>query len=115
MRPSRYDDSLTPSVYFENYNRAGLPRNITDASGTSVLAYDHANRLISVTGQEGGLFPGIVVSNHFNQVHGRDLLQVLNLNAQPSNLTSAGYAFDTYGRLGTVSVVIFPPRYRVHA
>ena len=77
-----YSDG-TPSVYFDDFNRAGLPRSITDASGTSVLAYDHANRLISVTGQEGGLFPGIVVSNHFHQVYGRDLLQVLNLNVNP--------------------------------
>ena len=41
-----YSDD-TPDVNFTDYNRLGLPRQLTDGAGTHTLAYDHLGRLTS--------------------------------------------------------------------
>ncbi|HWX22089.1 MAG TPA: RHS repeat-associated core domain-containing protein [Candidatus Binatia bacterium] len=92
-----YNDG-TPSVQFINYNRAGLPRQIVDASGISTLSYDHASRLLA-TEYTYGPFAGITVTNHFDGIHGRDSLAVLGLSSSLQD----NYGYDDYGRLGAVS------------
>jgi len=69
-----------------------------DASGTSVLTYDHANRL-AVASRTDGLLAGIIVTNHFQAPNGRDSVGVLGL----SEPLRHDYAYDAYGRLGPVS------------
>jgi len=90
-----YSDG-TPSVFYNQYNRAGQPREIVDASGTSELAYDYASRLITST---CGLLGGVTVSNHFNPFLGRDAVAVLGLTTSLED----DYGYDAYGRLGAVT------------
>jgi RHS repeat-associated protein len=92
-----YSDG-TASVYYNNFNRAGQPREIVDASGTSELAYDYASRLITST-YASGVLSGITVSNHFNPYFGRDAVAVLGLSGPLED----DYLYDAYGRLGVVS------------
>lgn len=92
-----YDDG-TPSVYFNNYNRVGAPREVADASGTNELTYDYANRLIATYCARGAL-AGITVSNHFNPSLGRDSVSVSGLASSLQD----NYGYDSYGRLGSVS------------
>jgi RHS repeat-associated protein len=101
-----YNDS-TPWVAFNNYNRAGLPREIIDATGTNELTYDHANRLLT-TYCPNGLLAGITVSNHFDARYGRDALSVLSIN---NPLSTINYFYDSYGRLGTVSSGVYSAEY----
>ena len=91
-----YNDG-TPTVTFNNYSRADLPRQIVDATGTNDLVYDYANRLVSMTG-ENGIYAGITVSNHFDPHLGRDMLKVTG----PSWALEDDYNYDGYGRLGSV-------------
>jgi RHS repeat-associated protein len=92
----QYNDG-TPNVYFNNYNRAGQPREIIDGSGTNELTYDYACRLVTST-CINGMLNGITVSNHFNPYYGRDAVAVLGL---PSSLED-DYVYDNYGRLSSV-------------
>src|SRR5258707_6858024 len=71
-----YYSDATPGVYFNNYNRAGQPREVVDANGTCALTYDHANRLLK-TAYTYGPLAGVKITNHFNAVYGRDALAVL--------------------------------------
>ncbi|MDR3578326.1 MAG: hypothetical protein P4L50_31070 [Anaerolineaceae bacterium] len=93
-----YSDG-TPNVYFNNYNRAGQPRQIVDGSGTTEMTYDHASRLVA-SYCSAGLLNGITVSNHFDPYKGRDAVAVLN-NA--TEMLEDDYGYDAYGRLGSVS------------
>ena len=92
-----YSDG-TPSVLFNNYNRAGQPREIVDESGVNELTYDYASRLVSVTGASG-IYAGIIVSNHFNPVYGRAAMICSNL----SSTLETDYGYDAYGRMNAVS------------
>ncbi len=92
-----YNDG-TPSVLLNNYNRTGQPRKIVDASGTNELMYDYASRLVSVSGASG-LYDGIVLSNHFNSVYGRDAMVCSGL----SSTLETEYGYDSYGRMNGVS------------
>ena len=92
-----YNDG-TPSVLFNNYNRAAEPREIVDGGGTTELAYDYACRLTSATGV-GGVYNGITVSNHYDPVYGRDKLITTNL----SSTLETDYGYDIYGRMASVS------------
>jgi RHS repeat-associated protein len=83
---------------FPNLNRFGKPCVVIDSSGTNLLTYDHAQRLVAST-CVGGLLAGITVSNHFNGVYGRDILQVLG----PAFSITNFYAYDTYGRMAGAS------------
>ena len=93
-----YNDG-TPNVYFNDYNRAGQPREIIDGAGTNELTYDHASRLVS-SYCSGGLLQGITVSNHFNPYFGRDKLQV---SLAGGWTLEDDYGYDSYGRLGSVT------------
>lgn len=93
----QYNDG-TPNVYFNNYNRAGLPREIIDGTGTNELTYDYASRLVSST-CINGLLNGITVSNHFNPFYGRDAVAVLGLN---SSLEDDFTYESSSGRLSSV-------------
>lgn len=93
-----YNDG-TPSVYFNNYNRSGQPREIVDGVGTNEMTYDYASRMVSSAYVSGPL-AGITASNHFNPYFGRDALNVSGTNGW--NLTD-NYGYDAYGRLGSVS------------
>jgi RHS repeat-associated protein len=95
---------------FPYLNRLAKPSVIHDNAGTSELAYDFAGRLRATT-YAAGLLAGITVTNHLNPVYGRDLLQVLSSNATPSTIYSAGYGFDNYGRMGTVSSGVYSAAY----
>jgi hypothetical protein len=64
----------TPQVLFNNFNRAGSPREISDGSGTTTLKYDHANRLVSATTDGASLLPGLTVTNHFHNLGRREAL-----------------------------------------
>src|SRR5207249_1023354 len=74
-----YSDS-TPTVLFTKYNRAGLPLQIIDGTGTNNPIYDHANRLRSTAG-DLGIYNGVTVSNHFNSLYGRDQIKITGLSA----------------------------------
>ncbi len=100
-----YSDT-TPSMLFTNYSRASLPQQIIGATGTNNLVYDHAHRLVSATGGDG-IYNGITVSNHYNAVYGRDVLQVSGLS---STLTNQ-FDYDANGRLSTVSNGIYSAAY----
>jgi hypothetical protein len=101
-----YNDG-TPSVVLANYNRAGLSRSVTDGSGTNLLTYDHASRLVSSLCQVGPL-AGITISNHFDGRYGRDALSVLNA-ATP--MLQHSFSYDSYGRLGSVSSGVYSAEY----
>jgi len=93
-----YSDSLTPTVTYTNWNRAGQPRTIFDASGQHTLTYDYASRLVSDY-CPSGLVAGVTVSNHFNAKYGRDYLEV-----QSGAFTlHHDFGYDGYGRLNMVS------------
>lgn len=92
-----YDDG-TPSIYFNNYNRAGMPREIGDMSGTNELTYDYAGRLVS-SACINGLMSGITVLDHFNSSNGLDSVSVQGL----SSALEDDFGYDAYGRLGSVS------------
>jgi RHS repeat-associated protein len=79
LTAQEYNDG-TPNVYLNSYNRAGQPRQIIDGSGTTVLTYDQASRLVTSHSSDG-LMAGITVSNHFNPYYGRDAVAVLGLNS----------------------------------
>ena len=90
-----YSDG-TPAVNLV-LNRTGAPQEIDDATGTNILTYDYAGRLISSSCQSG-LMAGITVSNHFNPVYGRDAVAVLGLSSPLED----DYGYDNYDRLATV-------------
>ena len=75
MTEQDYNDATPSGVHFNNYSRAGQPRELVDGIGTSGLVYDQASRLVSST-YASGLLAGITVSNHFNPYYGRDALKV---------------------------------------
>lgn len=100
-----YSDS-TPPVQLNNYNRAGLPREIVDGSGTNILTYDYANRLTLLTNVDG-LLVGVGVTSHFQAPNGRDWLAVLGLGTTLQH----NYAYDAYGRLDTVSAGVYAATY----
>ena len=100
------------SVFFTNadfpvLNRRGKPDVVVDAAGTSLLTYDHAERVVS-TAYSGGLLAGITVTNHFNGLYGRDALAALSAGNWQLGI---GYGYDGYGRLGTVSSDIYSAQY----
>jgi hypothetical protein len=101
-----YSDG-TPSVYLNNYNRAGQPRETVDGTGTNELAYDYASRLMTIY-CTNGLLTGMTVSNHFNPYYGRDALTVAYTNVW--NFTD-DYGYDSYGRLATVGSGIYSAAY----
>jgi YD repeat-containing protein len=75
------------------------PPSTIDGAGTCTLNYDHANRL-TATSYTAGSLAGITVTNHFGTPNGRDWLGVLQ---STSTLVQQSFAYDTYGRLGTVA------------
>jgi len=101
-----YSDATVP-VQINNYSRAGLPREIIDATGTNEFTYDWANRLATAY-CSNGLMTGITVSNHFNALAQRDVLNVLSPS---TTISAAQYGYDTCGRLGTVSSGIYSATY----
>ena len=77
------------------------PRQIVDATGTNALTYDHASRLVATTNFAGGLLGSLSLTNHSDALYGRDWLGIRD---QASGVTyQTAYAYDTYGRLGSVS------------
>jgi YD repeat-containing protein len=101
-----YNDG-TPSVQFNNYSRAGLPREIVDASGTAVLTYDYANRLLAAQYTDG-LLAGMTVTNHFDSIGHRDGLSVLD---STTPLLQHSFSYEAYGRLDTVSAGVYSATY----
>ena len=95
---------------FPYLNRMVKPWVVLDNAGTSELAYDYAGRLRATT-YAAGLLAGITVTNHLDPIYGRDLLQVLSSNATPSTIYSAGYGYDSYGRMGSVSSGVYSATY----
>jgi RHS repeat-associated protein len=91
---------------FQTLNRLGKPSVVIDGSGTNVLTYDYAERLVS-SACVGGLLAGITVTNHFNPLYGRDLLKVIG----PSWAFTNGYGYDAYGRMSVVSNGIYSATY----
>jgi hypothetical protein len=101
-----YNDG-TLSVQFNNYSRAGLPREIVDASGTAELTYDCANRLLAAQ-YTGGLLAGMTVTNHFDSLGRRDGLSVLD---STTPLLQHSFAYEAYGRMDTVSAGVYSATY----
>ena len=95
-----YSDG-TPSVEYSSFNHAGSPTLINDATGSHMLVYDHANRLVSDAVGE------ITITNHFNRLHGRDSLAVLGL----SESITQNFGCDAVGRLSTVSSGVYQSCY----
>jgi len=60
-----YSDG-TPSVVYADRDRRGLPRTVTDSTGTRTLSYDVFARVLN-DGWTDGVFNGLSVSNHFHQ------------------------------------------------
>jgi RHS repeat-associated protein len=87
-------------------NRLEKAAVVLDASGTNVLTYDYAGRVVNTT-CVGGLMSGISVTNHFNPVYGRDLLKVSGTTTPLTNQ----FGYDSYGRLSTVSCGIYSAAY----
>jgi RHS repeat-associated protein len=100
-----YSDG-TPNVYFNNYNRAGQPREIVDASGTNELTYDFAGRL-TVANYTNGLLSGTTISSRFNPSLGRDMLVVSGTSTALTNT----FGYDAYGRMGSVGNGIYSATY----
>src|SRR6185503_15799242 len=96
-----YNDA-TPRVYFSDFNRAGQPREIVDASGTNRLIYDHISRLVGVTNIYG-LLGGVAVSNHFHPYRGRDSLEVVGLSSPVKHT----FGYDNYGRLNSITSGVY--------
>jgi len=105
LTAQEYTDG-TPNVYFNNYNRAGQPREIIDGVGNAELTYDHASRLVT-SSYTNGLLAGITVSNHFNPYYGRDSVSVLGL----SSTLKDDYVYDSYGRLSSVGSGVYSAAY----
>ena len=104
-----YSDSTSVALTnadFPYLNRRGKPDVVVDSAGTSLLTYDHAERLVS-TRYTDGLLAGITVTNHFNPVCGRDALMALG----PSWATTNTYGYDGYGRMGAVANGIYAATY----
>ena len=97
-----YSDGTT-NVTYSDYDRRGLPCQVTDARGTITLAYDLLGRLTAESGV-GGDFNGITVVNHYNTVYGKDYAQV-QISGQ-SNY-EFDYGYDSYGRLGNASYGVY--------
>ncbi|HTI70776.1 MAG TPA: RHS repeat-associated core domain-containing protein [Candidatus Limnocylindria bacterium] len=89
---------LSSSLILTNYNRYGLPAKVSDASGDHLMVYDTVSRLVSDSCTNGFL-KGIVVSNRFNPVLGKDRVIAKLAANSPTN----DYAYDTYGRLAGVT------------
>jgi RHS repeat-associated protein len=94
-----YSDSA-PSIVFTNsaapnYTRAGLPRMVTDASGTRFFIYDHDSRVVSEN-WTNGIMNGVSVTNRYHPIHGRERFTV----AIGAIIAQADYTFDAFGRLG---------------
>ncbi len=100
-----YSDG-TASVEFNDYSRAGQPREIVDAVGAQRLLYDHASRLVAST-YEDGLLAGVTLSNHFHAAYGRDALQVAGISTPITHQ----FGFDGYGRLSGVTNGAFTATY----
>ena len=107
-----YSDG-TPSVQFNNYSRAGQPREVVDGAGICELNYDGAGRLVSSSYDSGAYrfiaedyvwidspLAGLTISNHFNAAHGRDAVSVLN---EGNPLLHQDFYYETAsGRLSSV-------------
>jgi RHS repeat-associated protein len=87
-------------------NRRAKPDVALDSSGTNVITYDYAGRVIN-TACIAGLMSGIAVTNHFNSVYGRDFLKVAGTTTPLTNQ----FTYDSYGRLVTVSCGIYSAAY----
>ncbi|MBI4556124.1 MAG: RHS repeat protein, partial [Candidatus Hydrogenedentes bacterium] len=107
MTAKAYSDG-TPSVSYNNINSMGSPQEIIDGTGTNTLAYDHANRLILITGG-AGLYSGLKLTNQTDSVYGRTSLRLLD--SQDTILLQHDYGYDTYGRLAGVTNGVYSARY----
>lgn len=108
----RIDYSDGTRVVFTNedhpyLNRLGKPSVVVGASGTNLLTYDHAERVVAST-CTGGLLAGITVTNHFDSFGRRDLLSAHSSSAP---LLQHSFSYDAYGRLYTVSNGIYSALY----
>jgi YD repeat-containing protein len=92
-----YSDGTT-AVTYTNWNRAGQPRTLFDASGEHTLTYDYASRLVSDY-CPSGLVAGVTVAHHFHPQYGRDYLEVSGSGFTVHH----DFGHDTYGRLNMVS------------
>ncbi len=101
----KYSDG-TPPVWFGNFNRAGVPREIVDGSGTNELTYDYAGRMVNTT-NVAGLLIGTGITNHFSPAFGRDTLTVVGPNWR---LTDS-FGYDGYGRMSNVAYGNFNAAY----
>jgi RHS repeat-associated protein len=97
--------SVTNATY-TNFNRAGLPRMMQDASGLHVYKYDHASRQVSDTGSSG-FFNGLTVSNRFHAVYGKSRASLHGA----STAIQHDYGYDSYGRLGSVTNGLYTAAY----
>ena len=86
------------SVLTTNQNRLGLARFASDAGGKHVLSYDHRGRCLS-DNCTNGLLSGVIVSNHYDRILGRNQIVVQT----PSRSLTNAYGFDSYGRLAAVT------------
>ena len=104
-----YSDG-TPSMVCNSVNLLGAPTQITDATGTSVLAYDFNNRLLSTTWTGSAyLFNTLGLYNTYSPVYGRN---ELSLQASSTTLLTHDYLFDTNsGRMSIVSNGTFTVSY----
>ena len=93
-----YGDGSAPPVYYRDFNRAGQPRTIIDASGARSLVYDHAGRVVLECWTDGA-FAGLALSNHIDRVKGRDSLDLLGA----ATTLHHGFGYDDYGRLNSVT------------
>lgn len=104
-----YSDGTTVAFTnstFPTLDRQGQPSVIMDASGTRLLTYDYAQRLIS-TYYNTGMLAGITVTNHINPVYGRDVLEVQGSSPALTNT----FAYDLYGRLSGIGCGIYSAAY----
>jgi YD repeat-containing protein len=59
-----YDDALTPTVSYSNYDRLGRPRSLTDASGTRELIYENGRLMDEI--YNAGPLDGYEIDRHWN-------------------------------------------------
>jgi RHS repeat-associated protein len=94
-------------VQYNNYNRIGQPRQVIDGAGTSTLLYDNTGHLLA-TEYTFGPLAGITVTNHFDSLGRRGSLAVEQSDAP---FIQQSFAYDAYGRLGTVGTGPYTAEY----
>jgi RHS repeat-associated protein len=90
------------SVITTNYNRFGLPRLVIDNSGSHVLTYDYAGRLIQDQCSTG-LMSGTALKLRYHPVHGKDQVSVETISGGTTNTIVNTFGFDAFGRIKGVT------------